>query len=68
MTPKWYWTLKGQRYWYVKLLPTSPKFHSVLLYDRSFSSQIIEVLDFCIVYNGEFEIVEKKSLNRKLKF
>ena len=38
MTPKWHWTLKGQRYLiYFELLPMSPKFHSVLLYDLSFS-------------------------------
>ena len=36
MTPKWPWTVKGQRYPpYVELLPTSPKFHSVLLYESS---------------------------------
>ncbi len=35
MTSKWHWTLQGQRYPpppYVKLLTTSPKFHSVLLF------------------------------------
>ncbi len=49
--------------------PTSPKFHSVLLYDRSFF-QIIEVFGFSIGYNGEFEIFKKKSLkigNSKFK-
>ncbi len=35
MTPKWPWTLQGQKYpIYVELLSVGPKFHS-LLYDRS---------------------------------
>ncbi len=38
MTHKWPWTLQSQRYAIcVALVPTSPRFHSVLLYDRSFS-------------------------------
>ncbi len=40
MTPKWPWTLQGQRnHRYVLLLPAIaiPKFHSISLYDRSFS-------------------------------
>ncbi len=39
---------------YVELLPASPKFHSVFLYDRSFSDNW-----GLIGYNGEFEISEK---------
>ncbi len=38
MTSKWHWMLQGQRYpIYVELPHTSPKFHSVLFYDRWFS-------------------------------
>ncbi len=38
MTPKWPWMLQGQRYpIYVALLPSSPKFHSVLIYNHLFS-------------------------------
>ncbi len=41
MTPKWPWALQYQRYAiYILLVPTSPKFHSVSLYDRSFSTQL----------------------------
>ncbi len=54
--------LKGQRHpIYVELLPTSPKFHSVL--HRSLVFQIIEVFNFPIGYNCEYEIFGKKSLN-----
>ncbi len=36
--PKWYWTLQGQRYpIYVLLVFTSPKFHSISLYNEPFS-------------------------------
>ena len=38
MTSKWAWMLQGQRYpIYVKVSPATPKFHSVLFYDRSLS-------------------------------
>ncbi len=38
MTPKWPWTLQGHRYPInVLLVSTSPKFHSVSLYDKQFS-------------------------------
>ena len=38
MTPKGSWTLQDQRYTtYVLLVSSSPKFHSVLLYDQPFS-------------------------------
>ncbi len=65
MTPKWPWKLQIQSYsMYLALLPSSFKFHSVLLYDSS----IIEVFGFSIGYNGAFQIFEKKIVkNRKLK-
>ncbi len=48
--PKWHWKLQGQRYLiYAEVLPVSPKFHSVSLYDHSGT-------------NGELEISEKESL------
>ncbi len=37
MTPKWHWTLQGQRYpIYVLLLSTSSKVHSISLYGQPF--------------------------------
>ncbi len=46
--------------------PASPKFHSVLLYGRSFSSSwVFLCFSFSIGYNGEFEIFEKKIGNSK---
>ena len=44
---------------YVELLSASSKFHSMI---ARFKIIIVEVFDFSIGYNGEFEILEKLKL------
>ena len=70
MTSKWLWKLQGQRYpIYVELLPASPKIHSVLLYDCSFS-RYREKWGFWFLHRLQWWIwnFRKKNVkNRKLK-
>ncbi len=62
MTSKWPRRLKDQRYALCVVERTHESQISLRFALRSLVFQIIEVFDFSIGYNGEFEIFEKKSL------